>query len=559
MTTRSRDAVSRVIRLDDIIDVEPMVEEQACALLRKRLGENILCDQAELCEISERLDYMPLALAQAASYIRQRAPRSSVHRYLEKLDESGRSELRLLSRDDGDSRRDRDAKNSVLLTWQISFEHIRQIRSTAADLLSRMSFFDRQTIPEELLHSRQAVSTAMVVHDGREHEDQNEDALDASDSASESGSDIFDDDIQLLRSYAFIALTADPSAFEMHRLVQLATQQWLKVNNLLERWGSHFVRILDDSFPGSNPSTLTLCRILYPHAVMALGTKLTEQDAVLRQISLLNKSGYHACCLGAYADAESMVKHALDAQTTLSGRDVDQTLRSIQILGRIYRFQLRLDEAERLLQDCFPLAQRTSESWHMILMAEMAKIYASTGRLLEAERLQLACQELCQKLYDEESDMMVELMIAMSIIYRRLERYEEAEALLVRVLNLKTKADRAEAWASRVATNCLAKVYYQTGNLAEAEKLEIQALGASRSEFGYNHPVTLTAMENLSHILQRLGQLTSAVNLMGDCANMSLQTLGPDHPRTRYRYEWYEDWKRRDREAQIVLPDNSGT
>jgi hypothetical protein len=51
-------------------------------------------------------------------------------------------------------RRDREAKNSIITTWQISFDYIREIRPSAANLLSLMSFFDRQAIPEALLRSQ---------------------------------------------------------------------------------------------------------------------------------------------------------------------------------------------------------------------------------------------------------------------------------------------------------------------------------------------------------------------------------------------------------------------
>jgi hypothetical protein len=58
-----------------------------------------------------------------------------------------------LNRDEGDVRRDRAVTNSIILTWEISFEHIRKIRHSAAGLLSLMSFFDCQAIPETLLKS----------------------------------------------------------------------------------------------------------------------------------------------------------------------------------------------------------------------------------------------------------------------------------------------------------------------------------------------------------------------------------------------------------------------
>ena len=50
-------------------------------------------------------------------------------------------------RDAGDTRRDWSAVHSIFMTWQISFDHIRGQRPSAARLLSLMSLFDRQGIP----------------------------------------------------------------------------------------------------------------------------------------------------------------------------------------------------------------------------------------------------------------------------------------------------------------------------------------------------------------------------------------------------------------------------
>ena len=104
------------------------------------------------------LDHMPLALVQAAAYIRERAPRCSMQQYLEEYQQSDSRKTSLLNREAGHLRRDAAASNSVLITWQISFDHIRKTRQSAAGLLSLMSFFDRQGIQEALL--RRQSSTA---------------------------------------------------------------------------------------------------------------------------------------------------------------------------------------------------------------------------------------------------------------------------------------------------------------------------------------------------------------------------------------------------------------
>jgi hypothetical protein len=121
---------------------------EALALLRKKLDFDTEDDAVALIHL---LGCMPLAIAQAAAYIAQRAPRRSILQYVEEVRRSGSDGSRLLEMDVGDGRRDGRASNSIMATWRISFEHIRRIVPTAARLLSLMSLFDRQGIPEQLL------------------------------------------------------------------------------------------------------------------------------------------------------------------------------------------------------------------------------------------------------------------------------------------------------------------------------------------------------------------------------------------------------------------------
>ena len=96
---------------------------------------------------------MPLAIVQAAAYIRQRAPRCSIHKYLDEFRKSDKRKTSLLNHEVGHLRRDPEAENSILITWQILFDHIRDTQRSAADLLSLINFFNRQGIPEALYRS----------------------------------------------------------------------------------------------------------------------------------------------------------------------------------------------------------------------------------------------------------------------------------------------------------------------------------------------------------------------------------------------------------------------
>ncbi|KAK5110700.1 hypothetical protein LTR85_000743 [Meristemomyces frigidus] len=181
---------------------------------------------------------MPLALTQAAAYLRQMGGRCSVRQYLERLRKSDRSKNSILDEDAGDLRRDREARNAIFLTWQISFEHVYRIRPSAAELLSLMSFCDRQAIPEALVRRRDSNGDTGAGEASREHntDDLGDDSSNSADSDDMSAvdavgddyDDAFDKDLRMLEGYSFVSLTIDPSTFEMHRLVQVATRKWLK-------------------------------------------------------------------------------------------------------------------------------------------------------------------------------------------------------------------------------------------------------------------------------------------------------------------------------------------
>ena len=47
---------------------------------------------------------------------------------------------------------------------------------------------------------------------------------------------------------------------------------------------------------------------------------------------------------------------------------------------------------------------------------------------------------------------------------------------------------------------------------------------------GISHPDTLYCMEHLAWVLHSLGRRRSAIDLMGRCAVLSAEALGPSHP-----------------------------
>ena len=208
VTSRSKEAASRLAGgYNKIKEVLAMDKGEGLKLLRNKLRDPPIEESA--VDLLHALDCIPLAITQAAAYINRRA-RMTVTSYIVEFRRNSKKREILLNWDAGELRRDESASNSVVTTWQMSFEQIRHERRSAAELLSLMSFFNPQGMPESTLrrYSREAAGAA-------DAEDREE-----ADSA-------FDEDLDTLQAYSLVSTTADKDACEMHALVQFCTQVWL--------------------------------------------------------------------------------------------------------------------------------------------------------------------------------------------------------------------------------------------------------------------------------------------------------------------------------------------
>jgi hypothetical protein len=292
ITTRSKSAALKVVEQRNIITVEPMDRAEGLALFERKLGWHD--DGKDVAELAALLEFMPLAIVQAAAYVSQRVPRYSVPQYLQDFRKSDRKRTSLLNCDGEQLRRDREAKNSILVTWQISFDHIREIRPSAADLLSLMSFFDRQGIPEALLRVRSERKDSG--QDQMQRADYSND--DEDDSSKFSVSNGFEDDILTLRNYSFISINTDSTTFEMHKLVQLATREWLKAHKQQERWKEQFIKILSIELPTGEYKNWVKCQTLFPHALSAVAQQPEEEESLRDWASVLYKAAWYAWSMG---------------------------------------------------------------------------------------------------------------------------------------------------------------------------------------------------------------------------------------------------------------------
>jgi hypothetical protein len=403
ITTWSDDDALNLVEQRDIITVDPMSSEDAVKLFENKVGEvdNGSDDDDSAAKLLMALEFMPLAIVQAAAYIVRRKPRSSMREYLQSFRESDRKRTNLLDYNGKQLRRDREAKNSIIVTWQISFNYIRKIRPSAADLLSLMSFFDWQGIPDILLQNRsEQITSRQDEKQGTNGDDNCVDndtgySDDEDGSASQSSmSDGFEEDVLVLRNYSFISVNANGTTFEMHGLVQLATRKWLEAHGQIERWKHQFIKNLDAELPTGEYENWERCQALFPHAQSAASHKPKGSDSLTGWASVLYKAAWYAIRIGKGVEAENMSVQVMKVRKKILGVEHSDTLEGMGIVGLAYNLNGRWDDAEKLEVQVMETRKTKLGVDHpstLTSMNNLAFTWKGNGKEIEAVRLMEDC------------------------------------------------------------------------------------------------------------------------------------------------------------------------
>ncbi|RDW87360.1 hypothetical protein BP5796_03054 [Coleophoma crateriformis] len=518
VTCRNVDVAQRLTGAsDNIYTVPTMDEDQALDLFKRKLGEDSCKDSAVHLDLAadlvRALDFMPLAITQAASYISLRKPRTSISSYLRKYRRSDRSKLSILNKEFGDLRRNNNLSNSVVTTWQITFEQINQERQSAANLLSFMSFFNPHGIPESVLHS--------YVED-----------------IGEDGEDEYDDDLEVLRGYSLVTvMTEKADVFEMQALVQFCMQSWLSARQSKERWKQKFLDIMSKEFPTGEYETWANCQKLAPHIESI--TKEAPQDMAdaRKWARLLKNAGWYQYKIGDYKLAEKMLTDAMNVMERKGnlGKEVLETLVVMDHLGVVLEKQCRYDEAGKWNRRALEGREKElgeDDELTLLSLSNFAMTLEGDAKYDDAEKMNRRALEKREKICGKEGASTIESMNNLASTLRYQAKYMDALKLITRActwreLNLGKEhpdtIDSLSNWASTLA---------RQGKLDNAAKMYREALARSTKALGTAHPDTLLNMSHLALVLLKQGNISEAKRLSEGAAEGIAKSLGSSNPDT---------------------------
>ncbi|OCK99064.1 TPR-like protein [Cenococcum geophilum 1.58] len=492
------------VKREKPIDVLPLVPKDAESLLRRKLSENDDISQEDANEITEALDYLPLAITQAAAYLDQNRITAAEYLHLFRDGEADTSEL--LEQDIYDAGRDYEIQNSIFRTWKISFDQILKQDPRAAEVLSLMAMLDRQAISENLLRKNEERKLK------------------------------FNAAIQKLKAFSLITEEIKPSIFSMHRLIQLSTQMWLEHQNELSRWQEAALSTVAECCPlnGNYENWISL-EAISPHLQVVLDYQFSTKPCQLQRAKILFTLGWYNYEQGRYSKAYQLYLESLVLRESNLGPEHSDTLDSINNLALVLWSQGKYGEAEKMHRRVLGVREKVlglEHSGTLNCINNLALVLRSQGRYGEAEKMHRRVLEVREKVLGLEHSDTLNCINNLALVLRSQGRYDEAEKMHRRVLEVRGKVLGPEHPNTLTSVNNLAFVLRSQGNYNEAEEIHQRALKVREKVLGPEHPGTMTSMNNLAEVLRSQGNYGEAEKMHRRALEVREKVLGPEHPDT---------------------------
>ncbi|KAL2819725.1 hypothetical protein BJX63DRAFT_445310 [Aspergillus granulosus] len=491
----------------NIIPIPDVDKETARNVLESLLLQKYLPDDSNINALLEQLAFLPLAIAQAAAYINKK--RLDLATYLKLLQEE-QAAVELLSEKFRDPGRYKDIENAVITTWLISFKQIQHQDPLAADYLSFMACLNPRNVPQSILPLQTSEKKRL-------------------------------DALGLLNAYSFT--NSQELYISMHRLVHIATRNWLRKNGMFDHWIQRVADRLEKVFPDHGHANRGLWRDYLPHALALMD----EDEFVKEREKYINLLKNAADCLasdGRFLESEALYKSLLKINQDKHGQEHPSTLTSMYNLTSTYWRQGRWDEAEKLGSQVMETRKAVLGDKHpdtLASIASLAVIYLNQGRWDNAEELQVQVVETIKIVLGDKNPSTLTSMANLASTYRNQGRLGEAEELEVQVVEM-GKTVLGDKHPSTLASMVnLAGTYARQGRWDKAEELQIQVVETIKIVLGEKHPDTLTSISNLAATYRSQGRLDKAEELDVQVMKTRKVVLGDKHPNTLGRLDEAEE------------------
>ena len=298
---------------------------------------------------------------------------------------------------------------------------------------------------------------------------------------------------------------------------------------------TNVVKFIVDLFEVSDPgeargNTITAREILNKGAE-EIEQGLQEQP--LTRARLMDTIGTVYMKLGLYADADGLLRRALELREELLDAKDPQVAESLASLSLLLEQRGDFREAEQIAARALDIRERTLPPDHPDIAASLhglARIYYRQVKLKESEPLYKRGLEIREKVFGSNHPEVAESLNDLGVLYYAQGQYEEAEKCYQQALAIRESVlgpDHPEVGRS---LNSLASLYLTQNRFDETEPLYRRALAIREKALGPVHPDVATCLNNIAILFYYQGNFTEAEKYYQQALKIRQQSLVENHP-----------------------------
>ena len=529
ITSRSSTA-KEITRLEavEVAEMEPSEARELFQRAAKMTGVGP-DEMEEIARIGRELGHLALAITLAGSYISV-TPRlsSDIRKY---LPEYRQRRKELLQR--RPKQHIHQYGESVLSTWEASFEAITNHNPTGARLLSLLAFVNFDDIFVDLFDGGNAYVPAHMME---QPETASPDQTWQSFLFHKQEWTVYDLEsaFETLQSYSLIQWRKDQQSYAMHKLVHAWGQDRLAVDK--QRQLSLFaLGLVADATARKGVDPHHQIRVV-PHVMAGFTTfsRLHEPWGEITQdtLAIIDRIGNFSYRVGKWSEAYEIQMFRFTTVKKMLGKEHPSTLASMNDLAEVLRLQGKYKEAEGIHRQTLALIESVLGKEHPDTLASMnnlALVLRLQGKYEEAEGIHRQTLALKESVLGKEHPDTLASMNNLATVLGLQGKYEEAEGIHRQTLALIESVLGKEHLSTLTSMNNLAEVLRHQGKYKEAEGIHRQTLALRESVLGKEHPDTLTSMNNLALVLDSQGKYEEAEGIHRRELALSESVLGKEH------------------------------
>ncbi|KAK1521436.1 hypothetical protein CPAR01_14959 [Colletotrichum paranaense] len=548
VTTRNKEAGSRLVPGQPLVEIGPMSDGESLQMIREIAGGSSLSMDAATV-LSNRLENLPLAIAQAAAFMHENC--MSLHQYLVILSKGDGVEVQLLGGNFEAVGRDADVPHAGMATWVVSFEHIKKRNPLAADILSMMAFFDRQAIQRQFMtiymylkvrrkkeqfdnesddngsspgqdearHYKASFDFNAKFLTSKDFEDDSRE--DICDSIEDHINEYFGDPDQsletlerdgaysilleqalgILKAFSFIKENKDGTLC-IHRLVQLATADWLKRKGTARRFFERALATLNKFFMAS-VKTFSFSYKTISHYQALLAANARNPSLGNASVSMIRHSMAMFYC---FVDQLTLALDYVEKALETKGYDQQKVyyFEARRLKATILQCLNRNQEAKQILIELVTILPQNSET-KLLTIKNLVSLFLKLGDYGEARDLLVGgdAPPLMQKAC---------LIVYLGTAFRKLgdiEAEEEADFWAFKIVEEALASGKAAKLMSVFEMAC---TFFSQRKWKEAERICRQLLLSNMLDKPEASSIQVNVLSTLAAALYRQGYHLEAID-----------------------------------------------